>query len=223
MFFSKRFFQNGLARALFNMVRFKNHGVVCSGLKTDNEKRFDLDRKEKEMLGFRCLRRRSGIVRKRIAVTCLVIVSMVFMGVVCGGCKKRQSSPVPSVTPELERVVTNRMNDVAYREALKKNRIQQGKQASELFEVRKQMRVCRERIQATLPTNTDAVALKEALNKDAEWRALETREKTLVEADKQTRAAARDLIRLRIEEEGRAVEAVAQGRARAVDAEAPRK
>lgn len=175
------------------------------------------------MFGFRCSKRRSGILKKRFTMTCAVIVSMVFLGGVGNGCKKRQSPPLPTAAPELARVVTNRMNDVAYKASLNQNRLKQGKQASELFELRQQMRACRERVKAGLPADASAVALKDALSKDSEWRAFEIREKSLVDADTQTRTAARDMIRARIEEEGKAVEAVAQGRAQAVDAQVPRK
>lgn len=163
------------------------------------------------------------MAKKRYAVTRRIIVSMAFISFLGSvGCKKRQPAPILPAAPEMPRVITNRVNDAAYMDVLKKSRSDQAKVTSELFDVRAKMKACRERVKAALPEKGDTAALSEALHKDADWLALESREKALLEANKAALQAARELIRERLEKEQKDVEAVAQGRAQAVDAELSR-
>ena len=145
------------------------------------------------------------------------IVSMVFACLFSSGCKKR--APVVAVVDKapLESVVTNRMSDVAYLGDLKKNRAQQTAKAAERSVIVAQMEACIARTKATLPKDADEAALKAALAKDEGWRKLEAQNAQAIEEIQKVLGEARQIVRQRMLEEARAVKAVAEGRAKAVD------
>lgn len=147
-------------------------------------------------------------------------VSIAFVCLFSAGCKKR--SPVQVKAP-LESVITNRMNDVAYLSALQKSREAQTVEATKRSVIVTQMQACVERVKATLPKDADEAALKAALAKDEAWRKLEPQNAQAIKAIEQTLGEAREKVRQRMLEEARAVKAVAEGRAQAIDTTANNK
>jgi len=147
----------------------------------------------------------------------VVIVSTVIVGLMCAGCKKRSVSPAPSAAPELEPVVTNRMSDVSYIKALDQVRKAQLAKATERSAIVDKMKSHLERVRASLPAGADDAAVKAALAKDGEWRKLEAQNAQVIGEIEQTLADARKTVRERMLAESRAIKAVAEGKARAVD------
>lgn len=144
-----------------------------------------------------------------------VAVSIVFVCLVAAGCKKK-GPPKGSALP-LESVVTNRMNDAAYLDGLKKNRAEQTQVAAARAKVTARIDACKARVKAALPAGADEAAFQAALEKDQAWQALVKQVEELNEQDRQTVILAREAIRKRMEEESRAIKAVAEGKAKAVD------
>jgi hypothetical protein len=145
----------------------------------------------------------------------VMAVSIVIICVWTAGCKKQTVVHAP-VAP-VENVITNRMNDAAYMDALRKNREGQTRKASEQLAVARQQQACRQRVQAALPAGADEAALSAALAKDAEWQSLSKKADDLQEEGRQIVISAREAIRKRMEDEVRAVKAVEAGTAKAVD------
>jgi hypothetical protein len=143
-----------------------------------------------------------------------VAVSIVFVCLVVAGCKK--GSPKGPAVP-LESVVTNRMNDAAYLDRLKKNRAEQTQVAAARAKVTAGIDACKARVKEALPADADEAAFQAALEKDQAWQALVKQVEELNEQDRQTVLSAREAIRTRMEEESRAIKAVAEGKAKAVD------
>lgn len=143
-----------------------------------------------------------------------LMVSIAFVCLFAVGCKKK--GPVQVKAP-LESVITNRMSDAAYVDSLRKNREEQTVKASERSVVVTQMQACIERVKATLPKDADEATLKAALAQDESWRKLEAQNAQAIAAIEQTLGAARQNVRQRMLEESRAVKAVAEGRAKAID------
>ena len=131
------------------------------------------------------------------------------------GCGKRQESQA------LEQVYVNRANDKAYIASLMTNRQQQVKEGHLRVALSLKMTQCVTRVRATLPAEATAESLKKALSDDAEWKALDDQAKKADAAAAATLQQAQDLIRKRMQEEQRANQAVATGKAKALDGELP--
>jgi hypothetical protein len=140
---------------------------------------------------------------------------MVLTCLFSAGCKKKTAQDESEAS--LESVITNRMNDAAYLEALRKNREEQTAKAGERHVVVTQMQACIERVRATLPKEADDAVLKAALAKDEEWGKLEAQNAQAIGSIEKVLEDARQKVRQRMLEESRAVKAVAEGRAKAVD------
>jgi len=144
----------------------------------------------------------------------LVLWTMVSMVFVCfwgAGCKKRSGGGKGSV----QSVITNRMDDAAYRKTLDENRKVQTAKAGERSVVVEQMKALVEQAKAKLPAGADDEAVKAFLAKDEAWQKLEAKNKQLIGEIEQTLAEARQAVQKRMLEESRAVKAVAEGKAKA--------
>lgn len=146
-----------------------------------------------------------------------VVVSTVLLCLFSAGCKKKAVPPAAPAAPALESVITNRLNDAAYLEALQKNREEQKGIARARYEIAQQLKVCVERVKATLPKEADEATLKEALSKDETWQKLQAQHTQTMGDIEQVLGAARQTVRQRMLEETRAAKAVAEGKAQAVD------
>jgi len=169
------------------------------------------------MFGFLGIKSMLNGVGRATAVVCMAIVSTIFVVFGTSGCKKKAVTPVSAAKPKLESVYTNRMNDAAYIEALRSNRVEQSVAANERLELARQQQLCQERVRAALPADAGEAALTNALALDPEWQRLRAQR---AEMDGRIQAKlldAREAIRRRMEAESRAVEAVAAGRAEAAD------
>lgn len=133
------------------------------------------------------------------------------------GCGKRQESRA------VEQVYTNRANDKAYIASLMTNRQQQVKEGHLRVEISRKMTQCVARVRATLPAEATEESLQKALADDAEWKALDAQAKEAEAAAAATLKQAEDLIRKRKQEELQANQAVAQGKAKALDGDLPSK
>lgn len=155
------------------------------------------------------------VAQKTEAVLCAVSVSMLFVCclVLFSGCKRRKAPEKEVAAPALEVVVTNRMDDSAYRKALSDNQLAQTQLAAERSVVVDQMKKLIAEARAGLPADADDEAVKAELAKHSEWKSLEEENaRKNAEIDK-TLAAARETVRRRIEAEARDVKAVAEGKA----------
>ena len=159
-------------------------------------------------------KRMDGIHDRAETMVLWAMVSIAFIGLFSAGCKKRSPAEVKAPLAE---VITNRMNDAAYLDTLKNSRDVQMAKAAERNVIVAQMRAYSERVKATLPKDADEAALKAALAKDEGWRTLEARNAQAIEAGEQILGEARQKVRQRMLEESRAVQAVAEGKAKAVD------
>jgi type IV secretory pathway VirB10-like protein len=165
-------------------------------------------------------RKRMGCIQNKIEPAIFAVaLSMVFVCLVASGCKKKVKPTVPAAP--LESVITNRMNDPAYLDTLKKNRDEQTRVANARAGVSKQIEACKARVKASLPEQADEAALKAALAKDQEWQGLAKQADEMKEEDRQTVMSAREAARKRIEAEAQAVKAVSEGKAKAVDKAPP--
>lgn len=143
---------------------------------------------------------------------------MGFIGLTMLGCR-RQAHPVkaptaPTAKPE---VITNRIADVTYLNALRENRDEQQKKAMARRQIDTQMAAMFTKVKATLPAGADDAAVKVELAKDPAWRALEVEKQRLQDEIQQTFIKARETVRQRLLAEKRDIQAVAEGRAVAVD------
>ncbi len=134
----------------------------------------------------------------------------VFLILVLSGCKRKE-------TVKLEEVYTNRANDNGYIASLMTNRQHQAQDSRALFALSLKMTQCVTRVKATLPANAADESLTKALTADAEWGALDEQYKKLKAASNVTMQQAQNLIRQRMQEEVRANQAVAEGKARAIN------
>lgn len=151
-------------------------------------------------------------------MVCMAVVSTVFMTLFAAGCKKKVvENSIGPAPKKLESVYTNRMNDAAYVEALHSNRVTQSVQAKERHALAALIKACEERVKAALPPGADEAAFKAALARDPEWQKLDARKAQVDGSIQATLSDARETIRRRMETEARAVKAVAEGRAEAVD------
>ena len=172
------------------------------------------------MIGFLSLKHRSCVINKRATVVSMTIVSMVFMGFLLNGCKKRTvpaESLSASAASRLESVVTNRMKDATYRKALDQNRQEQGKAAFARNQIVEKMEALVAQARAALPAGADSEAVKAELAKNPEWQALEAQNARAVAEIDKTLAEARETVRKRLLAEARDAKAVVEGRAVAVD------
>jgi Skp family chaperone for outer membrane proteins len=144
-----------------------------------------------------------------------LVVSIALVCLLSAGCKKR--TPVTAVKAPLESVITNRMNDAAYVETLRQNRKEQADKALERSAITAQMQACGERVKATLPKGAGEDALKAALAKDEAWLKLDAQYVATTNEIERVLNDARQKIRQRMVEESRAVQSVAEGRAKAID------
>lgn len=126
------------------------------------------------------------------------------------GCKRKE-------VVKLEEVYTNRAHDKGYIATLMTNRQQQVKDSRLLFAVSQKMTQCVTRVKATLPADTTDEAFKRALTNDSEWIALDDQYKKLAADAKVTMQQAENLIRVRMQQEMLANQAVTKGKARAID------
>jgi hypothetical protein len=110
-------------------------------------------------------------------------------------------------------VITNRMEDVAYREALVSNHLAQTQMAFERHPVVSQMEKLVKEARAGLPADADDEALKAELEKRPEWKVLEEENARKLAEMEKTLVAAREMVRKRLEAEMRDTKAVAEGRA----------
>ena len=141
------------------------------------------------------------------------------MVVMTSGCRRRAQLVEPvAAKPE---VITNRMADATYVRALKENQVWQRQKAQERNKIVAQMQVLLEKAKATLPADANNEALKAELAKDPAWRALEAENQRLVDELQQVLTRARETIHQRLLTEQRDVQAVAEGRAVAVDPPKP--
>lgn len=154
-----------------------------------------------------------------MAAYSLAIVSISFMVFFAAGCKKKVETQGALPEKKLESVFTNRMNDAAYVEALRKNRTEQGLLAKERFAVMTQLKACQDRVKAALPANADEAVLKAALARDPEWQKLNAQKAQGEGRDQAKLAEARETIRKRMETEAQAKRAVSEGKAKALDPE----
>ncbi len=172
------------------------------------------------MSGFLSMKNGNCVANRFGSVVRLTAVSMVFFSLLLAGCKKRT---VPDVSPSVskgagvESVVTNRMQDAAYRKALDLNRLEQGKKASERNKIVGKMEQMIAKARASLPTGADDVAVKAELAKNPEWVELETKNAHVTAEIDKTLAEARETVRQRMLAEARDVKAVSEGKAKAID------
>lgn len=138
-----------------------------------------------------------------------LLVFLALLGV--SGCKKRQEAV------KLEEVYTNRANDKGYIASLMTNRQQQVQEGRLLVAVSLKMTQCVTRVRATLPEGAPDEALRKALAADSEWTTLDEQAKQLKVAAEATLQQAKDMMVRRMREEARAQQAVADGKARAID------
>ena len=130
---------------------------------------------------------------------------------VLAGCSK-QKEPVKK-----DEVYTNRANDKKYIASLITNRQQQVQEGYARLAVSLKMTQCVTRVRAALPSDVTTESLKKALAADSEWTSLDEQSKKLEAAANATMQQARNLIRQRMLEEQRAQQAVAEGKAKAID------
>jgi len=130
------------------------------------------------------------------------------------GCGQRQEAV------KLEEVYSNRANDKGYISSLMTNRQQQVKDSQSLFDVSLKMTQCVTRVKATLPGDAAGEALTKALAADPEWTSLEEQAKKLKGDADATLQQAKNMVVKRMQEEMRAHQAVAAGKARAIDVDA---
>lgn len=135
---------------------------------------------------------------------------VVFLVLVLSGCKRKE-------TVKLEEVYTNRANDKGYITSLMTNRQQQAQDNRSLFALSLKMTQCVTRVKATLPAEATDETFKKALLADAEWTALDAQFNKLEAGAKATKQQAVNLVRMRMQEEARAHQAVAEGKARSID------
>lgn len=135
---------------------------------------------------------------------------VVFLVLVLSGCKRKEAV-------KLEEVYTNRANDKVYIASLMTNRQQQAQDSRTLFALSLKMTQCVTRVKATLPAEATNEALTKALAADSEWGALDEQFKKREAGAKATKQQAENLIRMRMQEETRAHQAVSEGKARAID------
>jgi len=143
-------------------------------------------------------------------------VSILFAVVGVSGCKKETKVPPPAA-PVVENVYTNRAHDPAYRRLLKQSYSNEMVHASAVRQAVGDMNAYREKVKAALPAGADATVLEQALEKDAEWLNLKQKVEAARIADRQAWEAARANVRAGMEQEARAVQAVKEGRAKAID------
>ena len=136
---------------------------------------------------------------------------VVFAILVLAGCSKRTE------TVKQDEVYTNRANDKKYIDSLMTNRQQQVQEGYARLAVSQKMTQCVTRVRAALPADATTEALKKALAADSEWISLDDQSKKLEAASKITLQQAQNLIRHRMQEELRAQQAVAEGKAKAID------
>lgn len=154
--------------------------------------------------------------KRQVIVIISRTVSMLF---VCGmvalaGCKRRtvqEEQGQPSERTPVA-VVTNRMQDPVYREALKDSRREQVLAASARSPVVAKMEAMIAEVRASLPAGADDQAVKDELAKRPEWKALEEENARATDAIDKSIEAAREKIRQRMETEASDVKAVAEGR-----------
>jgi hypothetical protein len=143
-------------------------------------------------------------------------VLVVLMVLVLSGCKRKE-------TVKLEEVYTNRANEKGYIASLMTNRQQQVQDSRSLLALSLKMTQCVTRVKATLPAEATDEALTKALTADSEWVALDDQFKKREAGAKATMQQAENLVRMRMQEEMRAHQAVSEGKARAIDgAKAPK-
>jgi hypothetical protein len=103
------------------------------------------------------------------------------------------------------------------------NRQQQVQDSRSLLALSLKMTQCVTRVKATLPAEATDEALTKALTADSEWVALDDQFKKREAGAKATMQQAENLVRMRMQEEMRAHQAVSEGKARAIDgAKAPK-
>lgn len=147
------------------------------------------------------------------------IVSMLFLcAAAVSGCKRRQPQSVDGLEGvsgggDGPAVVTNRMQDPVYRQALDDNRQSQVQKAAVRHAVVGRMERMIAEVRAALPAGADDEAVKAELAKRPEWKVLEEENARALAEVEATLAEARESIRRRMEAEARDVKAVAEGRA----------
>jgi len=153
-------------------------------------------------------------VMRTLVVT--VTVSMAFVCLFSTGCKKRVKPPEKAPVV-LENVYTNRINNAAYVASLKQNRRTQITKAVALRTAVAELDAYKEKVKAALSAGSDEAALDLALAKDEVWQKLKAKSDQAQKEEQQTVEEAREKVRQALIEEARAKEAVAQGKAKAVD------
>ena len=138
-------------------------------------------------------------------------VLIVFAILVLAGCSKRKE------TPQQEEVYTSRANDKGYIASLMTNGQQQAQEGRARLAVSMKMTQCVTRVRATLPADVTGEALKKALMTDPEWTALDEQSQKLAAAANATKLQGHQLIRQGMQKELRAQQAIAQGKAKAID------
>lgn len=150
-----------------------------------------------------------------IVVKRTFVVSILFAGVGLLGCKKE--SKVSPVAPAIESVYTNRAHDAAYIQSLRQSFSNQLTRATEVQQATRDLQAYEEKIKASLPANSDAAALKQALSKDEVWLKLKERVEAARVDGRHAWEEARAKVRVRMEKEALDNQAVREGRANAID------
>jgi hypothetical protein len=147
---------------------------------------------------------------------------MLFIGCLVAffGYKRHAAPKVEApAAPELEVVVTNRIADPVYRQAMESNRLVQVKMASARSVVVEKMEKIVAEVRSALPAGADVATVKAELEKRPEWKALEAENDRILGEMRQTLAGARETVGQRIRAEQRDMRAVAEGRAVPADGE----
>ena len=144
------------------------------------------------------------------------ILSMAVACLFSAGCKKCVKPPEKAPVV-LENVLTNRMNNVAYVESLKQLHRKQVLKGAAFRSAAAATNAYSNRVMAALPAGADGAVLEAALAKDETWQKLKAQSDAAQKEDRQAVEEAREKVRQALMEEARAQQAVADGKAKAVD------
>lgn len=150
-------------------------------------------------------------LRQCAGVSCQGTILFLVVLMLFTGCGKRKEAVV------LEEVYSNRANDKIYIASLMTNRQQQAKEAQSRHALSLKMTQCVSRVRGALPADASEESLTKALATDQEWSSLTGQVSRAEATANATLQEAQNLIRKRMQEEVRANQAIAQGKAKAMD------
>lgn len=167
-----------------------------------------------DIVAFLSANRMIGVAEKTVCAGSARTVSMLFvcMIVAAAGCKRR-GAPDQNAARGPEVVVTNRMQDPAYVEALNASRRGQAEAAAKRAPVVAKMEAMIAEVRASLPPGADNQAVKDELAKRPEWKALEVENARALAEIEKPRLEMLEKARRRMLAEAHDVKAVAEGRA----------